>query len=58
MLDFFSSWSGQTITDVVASFSFLTNYIDITRGLIDLRSILYFFNSYIFLFIQQYIDCK
>ena len=50
VLDFFSSWSGDTITDVVTSFSFLSNYIDITRGLIDLRSLLFFF-SFIFFFL-------
>ena len=50
VLDFFSSWSGQTMTDAVASFSFLTNYFDITRGLIDLRSLL-FFLTLIFFFL-------
>ena len=43
VLDFFNTWTGQTITDVISSFSFLSNYGDITRGLIDLRSIIYFF---------------
>ena len=53
VLDFFSAWSGQTITDVVASFSFLTNYLDITRGLIDIRSLLYFFTLiFFFLYIN------
>ena len=52
VLDFFSTWSGQTITDVVASFSFLTNYFDITRGLIDLRSLLYFL-TLIFFFLYS-----
>ena len=53
VLDFFSSWSGQTITDVVASLSFLTNYYDITRGLIDLRCLLYFFTLiFFFLYIN------
>ena len=42
VLDFFTALSSQIITDAVASFSFLTNYFDITRGLIDLRSIIYF----------------
>ena len=53
VLDFFSSWSGQTITDVVSSFSFLTNYLDITRGLIDIRSLLYFLTLiFFFLYIN------
>ena len=42
VLDFFSNWAGQNLTDVIASFSFLSNYYDITRGIIDIRSILYF----------------
>ena len=42
VLDFFSTWAGQVLTDAIASFSFLTNYSNITRGLIDLRSLLYF----------------
>ena len=53
VLDFFSSWSGQTLTDAIASFSFLTNYFDITRGLIDLRSLLYFITLiFFFLYIN------
>ena len=43
VLDFFSAWTSQAITDVIASFSFLTNFSDITRGIIDIRNILYFF---------------
>ncbi len=42
VLDFFTTWTGQTITDVISSFSFLSNYGDITRGLIDMRSIIFF----------------
>ena len=48
VLDFFTAWSGQSLTDAIASFSFLTNYLDITRGLIDLRSLLYFATLIIF----------
>ncbi len=50
VLDFFSSWAGQSFLDVVASFSFLINYSDITRGMVDLRSLLYF-TSLIFTFL-------
>ncbi len=50
VLDFFSSWAGQSMIDAVASFSFLINYQDITRGIIDLRSIIYFV-SLIFTFL-------
>ncbi len=50
VLDFFSNWAGENITDVVASFSFLSNYIDISKGIIDLRTVIYFF-SLILLFL-------
>ena len=43
VLDFFSSWAGQSITDTIASFSFLSNFTDISRGILDIRSIIYFF---------------
>ena len=43
VLDFFTTWTGQTVTDVISSFSFLSNYNDITRGLIDVRSLIFFF---------------
>ncbi len=42
VLDFFTAWTSQSVTDVIASFSFLTNFADITRGIIDLRNIFYF----------------
>ena len=51
VLDFFTAWSGQSLTDTIASFSFLTNYTDITRGLIDLRSILFFITLIVFFYI-------
>ena len=44
VLDFFSSWAGESIVDVIASFSFLSNFTDISRGIIDFRSIIYFFS--------------
>lgn len=50
VLDFFSNWAGEAITDVIASFSFLANYSDISRGIIDLRTLVYFL-SLIFLFL-------
>ena len=50
VLDFFSNWAGESITDVIASFSFLANYSDISRGIIDLRTLIYFL-SLIFLFL-------
>ena len=50
VLDFFSNWAGESITDVIASFSFLANYSDISRGIIDFRTLVYFL-SLIFLFL-------
>ena len=50
VLDFFSSWAGESITDVIASFSFLANYSDISKGIIDFRTLIYFL-SLIFLFL-------
>ena len=50
VLDFFSNWAGEAITDVIASFSFLANYSDISRGIIDFRTLVYFL-SLIFLFL-------
>ena len=50
VLDFFSNWAGEAITDVIASFSFLANYSDISRGIIDLRTLIYFL-SLIILFL-------
>ena len=42
VLDFFSNWAGEAVTDVIASFSFLANYSDISRGIIDFRTLVYF----------------
>lgn len=50
VLDFFSSWTNQAITDAIASFSFLANFSDISKGIIDLRNIIYFI-SLILLFL-------
>ena len=50
VLDFFTNWAGEAITDVIASFSFLANYSDISRGIIDFRTLVYFL-SLIILFL-------
>lgn len=42
VLDFFSSWAPQFVVDQVASFSFLTHFNAIARGVIDARDIVYF----------------
>lgn len=42
VLNFFSGWAPQTIVDAVASFSFVSHFNAITRGVIDVRDIVYF----------------
>ncbi len=42
VLDVFQGWAPQTLIDAIASFSFLTHFTSITKGVIDLRDIVYF----------------
>ena len=42
VLDFFSSWTPQIIIETISSFSFLTHFNAISKGVIDLRDIIYF----------------
>jgi len=42
VLDVFSGWAPQFLVDGIASLSFLTHFADISRGVIDLRDIVYF----------------
>jgi ABC-2 type transport system permease protein len=42
VLDFFSGWAPQVIVDAVAELSFLTHFNSISKGVLDLRDILYF----------------
>ena len=42
VIDFCSGWAPQQILNTIASFSFLTHFNAITRGVIDLRDIVYF----------------
>lgn len=42
VLNFFKAWIPQNIVDAISSLSFLTHYASITRGVIDLRDIIYF----------------
>lgn len=42
VLNAFSSWAPQALVDAVASLSFLTHFNDISRGVIDLRDLVYF----------------
>lgn len=42
VLDLFSGWAPQIIVDGIASLSFLTHFADISRGVVDLRDLVYF----------------
>ena len=42
VLDLFSGWAPQMIVDGIASLSFLTHFTDISRGVIDIRDLIYF----------------
>ena len=42
VLDLFSGWAPQVIVDGIASLSFLTHFSDISRGVIDVRDLVYF----------------
>ncbi|HET8807914.1 MAG TPA: ABC transporter permease, partial [Methylophaga sp.] len=42
VLDFFSSWAPATLVNAISSFSFLTHYDAISKGVIDMRDMLYF----------------
>ncbi|MBX3692618.1 ABC transporter permease subunit [Dokdonella sp.] len=42
VLDAFAAWAPQGLVDAVASLSFLTHFASISKGVIDLRDILYF----------------
>ena len=55
VLDFFTSWAGQNMIDIISSFSFLTNFNNITRGLVELKSILYFLSLITFFLVLNII---
>lgn len=42
VLNFFSGWAPRPVVEAIASFSFLTRFDAISKGVIDLRDILYF----------------
>lgn len=42
VLGFFQGWLPQVLLDVISSFSFLTNFNEITKGILELRSIGFF----------------
>ena len=42
VLDFFSSWAPALVVEEIASFSFLTHFNAISKGVIDLRDLVFF----------------
>ncbi len=44
VLDFFSGWAPQLIVQTISSFSFLTHFNAISKGVIDVRDLIYFFS--------------
>ncbi|HEW98217.1 MAG: ABC transporter permease [Candidatus Parabeggiatoa sp. nov. 3] len=44
VLDFFSGWAPQIIVETISSFSFLTHFDSLSKGVIDLRDLIYFFS--------------
>ncbi|MEM1413071.1 MAG: ABC transporter permease subunit [Pseudomonadota bacterium] len=42
VLDLFTGWAPQVLVDAIAGLSFLSHFADISRGVIDLRDLVYF----------------
>ena len=42
VLAFFSGWAPSVVVDFIASLSFLTHFADISKGVLDLRDLVYF----------------
>ena len=42
VMNLFSGWAPQALLDAIANFSFLAHFADISRGVIDLRDLVYF----------------
>ncbi len=42
VLNLFQAWAPQALIDAIASFSFLTHFSSISKGVIDLRDLVYF----------------
>lgn len=42
VINFFSGWLPQVVVETLGLFSFLTNFTDITKGVLEMRSVLYF----------------
>lgn len=48
VLDFFSGWAPQVFLELISSFSFLTHFNAISKGIIDIRDLIYFASLIVF----------
>ena len=44
VLNFFRAWAPDIVIETVASFSFLTHFETVSRGIIDVRNLIFFFS--------------
>jgi len=42
VMDFFTGWAPQAVIDTVSSFSFMTHFNSISKGVIDLRDVIFY----------------
>ncbi|MBI3514210.1 MAG: ABC transporter permease [Proteobacteria bacterium] len=48
VLGFFTGWAPQTVVDTVASFSFISHFTSVMRGVIDVKDMVYFLSLIVF----------
>ncbi len=48
VLEFFSDWASPVVLDVVANFSFLEHFRGISRGVVDVRDVVFFISTIVF----------
>jgi ABC-2 type transport system permease protein len=48
VLGFFTGWAPQPVVDTVASFSFISHFTSVMRGVIDLKDMVYFISLIVF----------
>jgi ABC-2 type transport system permease protein len=48
VLGFFTGWAPQTVIDTIASFSFISHFTSVMRGVIDLKDMVYFISMIVF----------
>ena len=54
VLSIFKSWAPEWLVEIIASLSILTNFQQITKGVIDLREVIFFFSMIgVFLFVNR-----